>query len=229
MSEVVGSLPPVPAGATLSWSQVWISAITRPSVETFERIIGDPRASSTRAYGWIVVSALIAFGISMLEQSIFPTQTGFGSQETVFNSPLLLIVCGAPFVVVFSILGLMIGAGITQLIAGALGGSGTYSRLAYAFAAYLAPLSLLSSLIGSIPFVQCLAFPLGIYGIVLNVIAVKAVNRFDWGRAVASSLLILAAILVLVGIVIIIVLVLLGPAIGNVFSNILQNLGTPVP
>jgi hypothetical protein len=29
-------------GEALSWSEVWISALTRPSVNTFERILNDP-------------------------------------------------------------------------------------------------------------------------------------------------------------------------------------------
>jgi hypothetical protein len=130
------------------------------------------------------------------------------------------------------VLGLMISAGLTQLIASALGGTGSYSKLVYAFATYSAPLAIISSIVGSIPYVNYLAFPLSIYGMVLNVIAVKAVNQFGWGKAIASSWLILASILlvvVLVAVMVIAILTLLGPIIGSVFSGIIQGLETPVP
>ena len=110
-----------------------------------------------------------------------------------------------------------------------LGGTGTYAKLAYAFAAYLAPLTLVSSFISAIPLVNCLTLPIAIYGIVLNVIAVKAVHQFGWGKALASSVLVFAGILLVVAVGVIVILALLGPAIGTVFSNIVEGITTPVP
>ena len=58
--------------------------------------------------------------------------------------------------------------------------------------------------------------------------AVKAVNQFGWGKAIASSVLPLA--LILVPVAVIAILLLLGPVIGNVFSNIVGEMAlTPVP
>ncbi len=74
-----------------------------------------------------------------------------------------------------------------------------------------------------------LGFIVGIYGLVLNIMAVKAVHQLDWGRAIASSAVIWVGLLCCVSVVIIAVLTLLGPSIGNVFSNIIENLATPTP
>lgn len=75
------------------------------------------------------------------------------------------------------------------------------------------------------PLVNCLAFPLGIYGLVLNAIAVKAVHQFSWGRALAASFALLAvALLCLLPVFVIVVLAILGPAIGNIFSNIVNEI-----
>jgi uncharacterized RDD family membrane protein YckC len=49
------------------------------------------------------------------------------------------------------------------------------------------------------------------------------------GATVVVVLIALAAILVLVAITVIAILLLLGPVVGNVFSNIVENLGTPAP
>lgn len=236
MSQVFGPTGPVPAAPSLAWSQVWIRALT-PSVETFEGLVRDPNASTNRAYAWVFVSALIGSAISALAQLALtgmsiPGSSADSATSALFSSPWLLLICGAPVAAVLAVLGLMISAGITQLIARALEGTGTYSSLVYAMAAYSAPLAIISGVISSIPYINCLVFPLGVYSLVLNVVAVKAVHQFGWGRAIASSVLIFAGILVLtvlVAVVVIVVLALLGPAIGNVFSNIVQELGTPAP
>jgi hypothetical protein len=205
--------------------------MTRPSVATFENIVRDPAASNNRAYAWVFVSALLSYAIAVPLQWVFTNLLGAGSPDSGsdLGSSLVLLVCGAPLVGVFSVLGLMISAAVSQFVAGILGGSGTYTQLAYALAAYLAPLALITGIVGAIPLVNCLLVPLGIYGLVLNIVAVKAVHQFGWGKAVASSVVVFAGILVVVAFLTIIVLALLGPAIGNVFSNIIEGLDTPAP
>jgi hypothetical protein len=195
-------------------------------VATFEGLVQDPNATERRAYTWIFVSALIGLAISALLGIVFGTSTPESPEATgvMVGSSLTCLICGAPISAGLSVLGLMIMAGITQLIAGALGGTGTYSKLVYAFAAYTAPLTLITSVLGAIPYINFLTVPLVIYGMVLNVIAVRAVHQFGWGKAIASSVVILVGILVLVAIVVIAILLLLGPVVGNVFSNIVENI-----
>ncbi len=222
-----------PSGS-FSWIQVWTNALTRPSVATFEELVRDPKATSGRAYAWVFITALIGSGFSVLIELALAGISGSASSAesgaiATLGGSIMRLVCAVPVIAVLSVLGLMISAGITQLIASAIGGTGTYSKLVYAFAAYLAPLALITGVLGAIPYVNCLTFPLGLYSIVLNVTAVKAVHQFGWGKAVASSILILAGILVVVAVVIIVILALLGPAIGSVFSNIIRDIGTPVP
>jgi hypothetical protein len=87
-----------------------------------------------------------------------------------------------------ALLGVAFSAWVTQLIARALGGSGTYTKLVYLFAAFQAPLLIVSPL-GGLP-VPCLflvSLGTGLYGLLLTVISVEAVNRFGWGRALAAS------------------------------------------
>jgi len=59
--------------------------------------------------------------------------------------------------------------------------------------------------------------------------AVKAVQRSGWDREVASSAVSYVILLVLLSCLVIAVLSLLGPAINPTFSNIIQQLETPVP
>lgn len=229
MSEEISPLPPMESAVSQPWSEVWISAITKPSVETFEDFIRYPDATANRGYKWIFVAGLIASIFSFLVSLFITGIFGSGSPDPynvagLFGSSIYFLICAAPLSAILGVVGLMISAGITQFFASALGGTGTYSKLAYAFAAYFAPLSLITGLITAIPYLNCLAFPLGVYGIVLNVIANKAVNQFSWGKAIASSVVIIGLILALVAVCMIVVLALLGPAIGNVFSNIITDI-----
>jgi len=50
-----------------------------------------------------------------------------------------------------------------------------------------------------------------------------------WKGAQGQGLVEYALILVLVAVVVIVILALLGPAIGNVFSNIIQGIKLPLP
>ncbi|MHC1782521.1 MAG: YIP1 family protein [Anaerolineaceae bacterium] len=229
------SMEPAPSqpAESLTWFDTWIQAVTRPSVATFERIVRDPKASTTRAFLWVFITSLIGYAFIMAGQMAFGGSTGAamlgGRSNLGGGEALMIFLCQTPIMAVLSIVGLVISAGITTLIARALGGSGTFSQLVYAFAAYQAPLALVSGVLGAIPFVIFLSFFLGFYGIVLNVIAVKAVHRFGWGRAIVSSVVILFGILVLIAVVTIAILALMGPAIQNVFNNVIQQIGTPMP
>ncbi|MCJ7567131.1 MAG: hypothetical protein MUO58_06300, partial [Anaerolineales bacterium] len=74
----------------------------------------------------------------------------------------------------------------------------------YALAAFTAPLTLLSGVIGWIPLVNCLTIPLGIYSLLLTLLAVKSVNRMSWGKTISTF-----AVLLLVSVLLAVVLGLL--------------------
>jgi hypothetical protein len=228
MSQEIGAPSEPPPVVSLPWSEVWIKAITQPSVGTYEELVRDPKATAGRAYAWVFVAALIGYAGFFLVQRLVclvlygaPNLGSLGASGTtnLFGTSTLALICGAPLTGILEMVVLTIIAGISQLIARALGGTGTYSKLAYAFSAYIAPLTLINSVLGSNPFVNCLSIPIAIYAVVLNVTAVKAVQQFNWGRAIASSVLIIVVVLIIVAWVMVIILALLGPAVGSVFSS----------
>jgi hypothetical protein len=220
-------------GESLSWSEVWIRALTRPSVETYESFMRDPKASANRAYGWVFVSALVGTFITFLIGFVI---TSLGSDAATDLSPVgyfgsftLLTLCCVPIIAVLSVIGLAISAGLTQLVARAFGGTGTYTELVYAIAAFTAPLSLIASVISPIPCIGFLAIVLGIYGIALGITAVNAAHGFGWGKATVSYLVVPVGIAVIIACFAIGILALLGPQIGDVFSQIIEELSTPTP
>jgi hypothetical protein len=219
---------------TYSWHVVWLKALTQPSVDTYERLIRDPNASANKAYGWVFICSTIAFVISYLIGLAFgnpfdTTSIGGLDSGPLFGFSIIWLACCAPLIGLLAVLGFALSAGLTQLIARILGGTGSYSELVYAYAAYYAPLLIITSLIYAIPIVNlCLSIPLGIYSLVLFVIAINAVNHLGWGKAIASVIIIPVLIAVFVACSVIVILALLGPQIGDVFSEIIRELSTPV-
>jgi tetratricopeptide (TPR) repeat protein len=211
-----------PPGERLSWGETWTRVLTRPSVASFERVLRDPQASAKRAYTWVFFGALIGnlfswCGVILVSRG---NADVLGAASEVWGGSLLCAPPQALMAGLGAILGLAIRAGITQWIARALGGRGKFPQLAYATAAYLAPLTITMGAVSAIPYVNLLILPLAISGLVLNVMAVKAVNRFGWGEAIVASLA--PSALLLIPIIVIAILLLLGPVIGEIFSNIVE-------
>ena len=224
MSEIMEPRIEEQPGEKLSWSKVWISVITRPSTQTFEWILRDPQASPRRAYLWVFICALIG-GIITSVYSMLGFTAGLGE----FESSYLYLIC-TPVIAAVSVLLVAFYAWLTQSIASRFfGGTGTYASMVYATAGYLAPMSLISSLISGIPLVNCLGIFLAIYYIVLGVISVKAVNKIGWGQAAISYFALPVLVFGITFVLTICVLVLLGPAISNVFENIILESGGVLP
>jgi hypothetical protein len=228
MLQELGASAAEPVVAPFSWNRVWISAITQPSVETYENLARDPNASFMKACLLMLVSGFTSGVILILMVYVLTHTTAYGGTDLSFL--LWSLLCIAPIAGIQSVLGLVITTGISQATARALGGTGTFSKLAFASAAYRAPMMIATGFVSLIPLFNLLSLPLGLYGVVLNVIAVKAVNQFGWGKAIISGFLVVAGFVVAVACIVIVGLALLGPAIDSTMSSILQQTsGTPIP
>ena len=225
------SEPPVASHAaeSFSWSEVWLRAVTRPSVVTFESLLQDPNATTQRAYIWIVSSALIAYLISLALTAVLSEVLQAGAIVELALGLAICGLCGAIIAPLLSVLALVVNVGLMHLCARILDETGTFGQLIYAVAAYQAPLALISGVLGVVPGVRYLAFAIAIYVIVLNVIAVQSVHRFGWGKSVVCAVVVPIVLTVLLACVIIAILMLIGPAVGSVFSTIIEEIGTPMP
>jgi hypothetical protein len=196
---------PGPAG----WLPVWIKAVTQPKEQTFVDITESPDMKAQTAYIWVFIAGTIsgiiqAFAVAIraatgvgspfqnipgLEQYL-PQSTGNGPG---FGVSLIGGLCASPFAGLLSIVLFALLVAIIQWIAKLFGGTGTYEKTLYAFAAIAVPYTIVSSLfslLSAIPFVGIcvgvISFGLFVYYLVLQVMAVKAVNRFGWGQAAGS-------------------------------------------
>ncbi len=193
---------------TFSWFEIWRLTLTRPNEETFRSLADDPNGSLGRALCWIAITSAISYLITASLQLLFSSLTaGPGLLEALEQEAGLLLTeglmvagiyaCGLPIVVLVSTIGMLIYSGVVQITASAFGGDGTFAEMAYALAAFTAPLTLLSGAIGWIPWVNCLTIPLGIYSLLLTLLAVKSVNRMSWGKTIGifATLLLVGALL----------------------------------
>lgn len=220
--------PPQPGSA--GWFPVWIKAVTKPSEQTFVEITEHPDAQPKTAYIWIFLAGTISTLVSGFVQAAAMAQTmGEGGLESSPLASVIGVLCGAPVGGGLSVLFFALGVAITQWVAKLFGGTGTYDKLVYAVAAISVPFTLVSMLLvplSLIPFVGIctgvLSAGLGFYALFLQITAVKAVNRFGWGQAAGSVLLPGFVILFVCACVVAGSLMLLGPAIGDVFSEINQ-------
>jgi tetratricopeptide (TPR) repeat protein len=130
-------------------------------------------------------ASFFGYGLSTLIDKI---AHGSSASETIRALSLnnSALVGGILLSGIVSVIATIIITSIAQLVAKALGGTGTYPKLVYAFAAFLAPATLIISV--AMLIMGYLIYPLVAYVIVLNVLAVRAVHRLGWGKAVLSNL-----------------------------------------
>lgn len=209
-------------GRSYEWQEVWQKAITEPSPETFLELNADPNANTNRAMTWIFVVGLLSGLISVVGQAIFGVSAfaAFGGSSGDAAGLGGSLICGIiliPIIGVLAVIGSYIGVGIIHLLANIMGGNGTFNDMYYSYAAYSSPLSIISSLVGIIPILGFLiSIPLSIYGLVLNIIAIKAVYKFGWFQAVMTLFL---PLIVIVGLFICCIIALVGST-GDIFDNI---------
>ena len=220
---------------SFTWSQAWISAFTQPNVVTYVRLVDDPRASYKRAYGWIFISSMIGFLLYFLIGFALGSPLSADplselSQEPLFGTTSLFFLCVTPIIGVITLIGVTIGVGLTQLFARLLGGTGTFAMLIYAYAAFYAPLYIVTAILQLIPAVgPCLTLPLAIYSLALYIIASKAVNGFGWGKSILAVLIIPLVLTVLFACIIAFLLILLVPDTGILFPDLAMALSTATP
>ncbi|MGA7195093.1 MAG: YIP1 family protein [Anaerolineales bacterium] len=202
MNMPVSNAPTPSSGGSKSFFQVWIDALTKPNENTFAEMASSPNAKAMTAYIWVFVTLLIELFFSFLVNGALVRrafdQGGFGGSLPGGGVGIALIgaVCGGPIFAVVITIFFAIGTALVQWIAKMFGGKGTNDQLTYTFGAIAAPVYLISTvfvLLGAIPFVgicfRIITWLLGLYVLVLYIMATKGVNQFGWERAAGSVLI----------------------------------------
>jgi MFS family permease len=190
----------VPEAKPDSVFQIWTRALTKPNEQTYATLAASPKATATTAFLWMFIASLIQFFLSTLVQrQMFNNLQRYGLDMSQFGNRggvgaiLIGLICVAPVLAAFSTLVFAIMVAIMQWLARMFGGTGTYDQLAYALAAIAAPLTILGGILGlfgAIPYVGLcfglIGFLVGIYILVLQLMAIKGVNHIGWGGAIGA-------------------------------------------
>lgn len=181
------------AGQALPWDEVWLRALTKPSAATFQELLRDPQAASGRPYKWIFFATLVGQGIALLLLTAFHQSPRLVAlQKFSLISPTMkpeTFACTLLISPFAAIIGLWFFSHITQWFARMFDGKGTAAELIYVRAAYLAPMSIITTPLNVIPFIAYVNILFSFYLMVLELLAIKTVNRFGWGAAIASAFL----------------------------------------
>ncbi len=206
---------PLPLGQALAeLPRQYIRAVTKPSPRTFAEEMG--KANWGIVWLQILIYAIIAGGLGYLGSVINPTRYSTGT-TALPASTLQIVSQSTSSVWVFVIIPFFIFLwnGLVYMIAKAFGGQGRFVTQIYTYLLFVVPLGIVTNLLGLIPIVGLLvAFPVGIYDIVLNIFSAMAAHRLSGGRA-AGAVLIPIGILILLGCVLGIALVLIAAAAIN--------------
>lgn len=181
---------------SLSTFDVWMTVTTVQDVKAYEETLDDPGAGLGRAFTWMAIAGVVnalVFPILFLINPQFSELASMPEFEQMTRSVnmsafMVLLTVSMLFIVpIGSVVNLAITGGIQHFLAVMFGGTGNYTRTVYALAAFLAPMTIVTSIATVIPFVgQCLTLPLGIYNIVLNVRALKAAHSISTGAALGA-------------------------------------------
>jgi hypothetical protein len=201
---------PYATGPSLPWYEVWKRAIMQPNLHNYIQLISDPSGNFLRGLMFILAGTLLSTVIGIPSQII----TNLALEDDQFFGPyqfytpetniFFTLVCGIPFAILITTIVYAIYVAITHVAALVLGGQGSIDKLGYGLSLYVAPLSIINALISLVltplaliatplfVLANLASFGLGlvilVYGIVLSVIATKAVHQFGWPQATIAAL-----------------------------------------
>lgn len=203
-----------------NWIQTWLNVITRPGEPVFAEERQRPDANLSTALIWMAIAAVVSGVIALLQGWLFRAQlermggmsgmlSQFGiPQEQLDQLPSFMPFIGSPgvgfgaaFTVILSaLIGFLILVGLFHLTARLLGGTGEFGRYAYLIAAFHAPLSVVTSLLGLVPLAGgCLGLLLIIYEVVLAYFATRVEHGLPQGKAIMVVLIPIIVLMVLIG------------------------------
>ncbi|MBC7814468.1 MAG: YIP1 family protein [Burkholderiales bacterium] len=238
--------PIVPGGKpkpaeTLSWYETWRMAILRPGEETARRIANDPNASARTAYLWVLASTIFTLPVSLLQLSLLPEALNQPEIRELFPAEmtgqiLTISMWAIPIGVLLSVPLFMLSMTITHWASRQFGGMGSYERLAYANAAFSAPLQIVAAVIGLVALflttsggidLSQIGTLIGLYSFVLYAISIKAIHELTWGRTIGSILILMVIMVALTFMVFCAFAALFGPQLQEWAQSMPSNSAFP--
>ncbi|MGB9634438.1 MAG: Yip1 family protein [Chloroflexaceae bacterium] len=169
-----------------------IAVLSRPSASTFEE-------HEQNNLGWALIYSLIAglinavvtwIGSLLVPQQIMVDIPGAEPGMAAAQPGLFALISST---LIGTVIGLLIYWGLVYLLGRAFGGTGEFGELAYGFALFSAPLTVIGGLVSIIPFVGVfLSFAVSIYGLYLTYLAIQSGMNLPANKALYVVLILFA-------------------------------------
>lgn len=150
-----------------------IAVLTKPSVSTFEE---HEKNNLTWALIYSVAAGVINAIIAAIAASLGLGAANMAGLDPEMAAAAQPSIFGAIFgAIIFTVLILLISWGVTFGLGRAFGGTGQFGELAYDLSLFAAPLTVIGSLLGLIPFIGGIAaFALSVYNLYLTYLAIQS-------------------------------------------------------
>ncbi|MEZ4675491.1 MAG: Yip1 family protein [Caldilineaceae bacterium] len=185
-------------------TQTWLNVLTHPSEPTFAEERSRPQATLGTALIWVVIAAVVSGILGWLQLQMFlgasggmagmvnqmnlPPDIAAEMDTLLSNGTIAAMMSGGDYSRLFCSVKFSDFCGILHLIARLFGGTGEFGRFAYLIAAFQAPITIISAVLGFVPVVGgCVSAVLFIYGIVLTFFALKAEHALSDGKAIGVA------------------------------------------
>jgi len=182
--------------------QTWLKVLTRPGEEVFAEERQQENATFVTAFVGIGIAALISaifkglalwLSLFVFQPSAAEVTAGFPPEMAEIYIQLMaqltdaapaitgLVFCGT---LILTPIGFFIGSLIWFGLAKLFGGSSDFEEQTYLLATFTAPIIIVSSIVGIVPYLSlCITFLLFIYRLVLTYFALKVAHNLTSGRA----------------------------------------------
>lgn len=167
--------------------KLWKEVLTEP-IKTFKK--QEKKADLTEAVKQLVIAGLIAGFISGL--AALTGLTALGTTGNLGTSMMgagvgifvfIVVLIGTPIVL---LIGWLVVSAVIYLFAKIFNGKGNFTKQSYLIALFWAPLAIVTTVIGIIPFIGAIiAFLVGLYGLYLLTLALKQAHKVSTAKAVA--------------------------------------------
>jgi hypothetical protein len=189
-----------------------IAVLTRPSASTFEE-------HEQNNLGWALIYSLIAGVINAIinwvGSLVFPQQVDMPGMEpgmAAAQPGLFGLIIGS---LIGTTIGLLIYWGIVYGLGRAFGGTGAFGELAYGFALFSAPLTVLGTLVGIIPVVGgFISLAVAIYSLYLTYLAIQSGMNLPANKALYVVLILLAIAVAIVACIVIFFAAVIAALLG---------------
>jgi hypothetical protein len=205
---------------------LWVK-VTQMTEEFFAE--EAPRASGSNVLIGVLIFAVASTILSMISTAIWggaqmaflPPEYQETAAATLGGNVVGTLCCGF----IGTIAGFYISNGLAYLGARVLGGTGDFGTQTYLQSLFAVPIGIVAAAVNLVPCVGVIAaLALAVYGLVLNVRAVKVTHNLTTGKALAAVLVpaLLLGLLVVCGVIVL--LAILGPVINEVFQNVMDTM-----